>query len=68
VKKYEPVLSGQERNAARRAMKSLFRNILLIKTYVSDDDLKKGDNVVIRPETAAKLSPIKLMLLEVDHH
>jgi hypothetical protein len=43
------------------------RSIHLIKTYVSDADLKKGDGFVISPAKAQKMAKIKLMLLEVDY-
>lgn len=43
------------------------RTVRLIKTYVSDADLKKGDGFVISPAKAQKMAKIKLMLLEVDY-
>ncbi len=52
---------------AEQFMARIDRTIRLIKTYVSDADLKKGADFVISPAKTQKMAKIKLMLLEVDY-
>ncbi len=40
----------------------------LIRKFITDDDLKKGDDLPIHPAKERKMSEIKLMLLEMDRH
>ena len=39
-----------------------------IRKFVTDDDLKKGENSPINPTKESKMSKTKLMLLEMDRH
>ena len=49
-----------------RYIRHVEQMIDLIKTFISDDDLTRGDDYPIHPAKAQKMSQIKLMLIEMD--